>query len=369
MNILVVSQYFPPYNTPRSFRTYELAKEFARLGHDVTVYGLIGNHDNTDLKNRYNITVKDYGPSFFGNADSTGYWNKNIIFRVCAHLFSRFEFPSMELSLLIKRKLADKISDYDLIVSIAWPFWVHFGIGLLKIKSKDFPVWISDCGDPFFGNPFVKHPKFYKKIERWWGGLTDYITVPLVQAKDAYLPEIQDKIRVIPQGFNFSQTPIEEYKRNVKITFVYAGRFYEGIRDPRRFLDYLATLEYDFVFKVYTKDKNMLNAYKDKLGSKLEIHEYVNRDELLRIMSTADFLINIKNIGTVQAPSKLIDYTLANRPILSISSGFDEIDKTKFRQFCDYDYTNKDEKVDISAYDIKNVAEKFLELYNTNKKK
>lgn len=32
MNILIVSGSFYPQNTPRSFRTTELAKEFGRLG-------------------------------------------------------------------------------------------------------------------------------------------------------------------------------------------------------------------------------------------------------------------------------------------------------------------------------------------------
>ena len=363
MRILIVSQYFHPYKTPRSFRTFELAKEFARCGHDVTVYSLIGRN-NTEFEKEYGFKVRDYGPSRFGNADSMGYWNKNIVYRIFAHLFARFEFPSFELAFLINNRIKD-IDGYDMIISIAWPFWVHFGIGMLKKKYQRFPLWISDCGDPFTGNPFNKYPWFYKKIEEWWGGLTDYIAVPIEQAKKAYSQEVQGKIRVIPQGFDFSKTKIGDYTKNIRLTFVYAGRFYEGIRDPRKFLDYLVTLNIDFVFKIYTDDIRSLHQYKNKLGNKLELNNYVEREELLKIMRAADFLVNIKNIGAVQAPSKLIDYTLVKRPILSITSNFDEYDKEKFVDFCRYDYSKQDEPVDISDYDIRNVVSKFLNLYET----
>ena len=40
MKILIVSGFFYPQNTPRAFRTTELAKEFARLGHDVVYISL-----------------------------------------------------------------------------------------------------------------------------------------------------------------------------------------------------------------------------------------------------------------------------------------------------------------------------------------
>lgn len=45
MNILIVSGFFYPTNTPRAFRTAELAKQFVRLGHKVTVCVTESNFD------------------------------------------------------------------------------------------------------------------------------------------------------------------------------------------------------------------------------------------------------------------------------------------------------------------------------------
>lgn len=49
MRILIVSGFFYPTNTPRAFRTTELAKEFARCGHEVTVMIPQNNYDYSDF--------------------------------------------------------------------------------------------------------------------------------------------------------------------------------------------------------------------------------------------------------------------------------------------------------------------------------
>jgi len=55
--ILIVSGEFYPLNTPRSFRTTELAKEFARQGHEVTVLTPKDpKHTNFEKKYRLSIT-------------------------------------------------------------------------------------------------------------------------------------------------------------------------------------------------------------------------------------------------------------------------------------------------------------------------
>ena len=59
MRILIISGNFFPLNNPRSFRTTELAKEFARQGNKVDVYIPKTDYDylpfekNTDLKIKF----------------------------------------------------------------------------------------------------------------------------------------------------------------------------------------------------------------------------------------------------------------------------------------------------------------------------
>ena len=73
-----------------------------------------------------------------------------------------------------------------------------------------------------------------------------------------------------------------------------------------------------------------------------------------------DFLINIGNGTKVQTPSKLIDYTLAKRPILTIETN--DIKENIISEFLEGNYDNQDAPIDISRYDIHNVAQQFLSL-------
>ena len=60
-----------------------------------------------------------------------------------------------------------------------------------------------------------------------------------------------------------------------------------------------------------------------------------------------------------QIPSKLIDYKLSGRPIFSLSQN--NFDSQKFVRFCAHEFTGE-EKIDISGFDIRNVASQFEEL-------
>ena len=64
-----------------------------------------------------------------------------------------------------------------------------------------------------------------------------------------------------------------------------------------------------------------------------------------------------------QSPSKLIDYTLANRPIFSFSSKL--YDSERFLRFYNGIYDNLD-SIDLSQFNIVNVANQFLNLYYIN---
>ena len=77
----------------------------------------------------------------------------------------------------------------------------------------------------------------------------------------------------------------------------------------------------------------------------------------------ADFLINFENGNTsVQVPSKLIDYSLSGRPVLSVNSF--RLDKDNINNFLKGNYSGKMQMPDLSQYDIRNVASQFLALYH-----
>lgn len=364
MNILIISGYFYPINTPRSFRTTELAKELYRLGHQVTVCIPNNSYDYSGFLKSYPITMEfiDIPPSenllFTGNKIKVLY--QKIINRVKS---TYLQYPNIKYVKKIPSYLKDK-EKYDAIISIAVPHPIHWGVARAIKKNKNISrVWIADCGDPFMlcKTDSFKKPFYFKFFEKSFCKLCDYITVPVESGKDGYYPEFRNKIKVIPQGFDFSDVKvIPTYTPNEIITFAYAGGFIPGIRDPRPVLDFLENCNIDFRFYIYTNEQTLLIPYKERLKEKLIISGYIDRTELIYKMSTYDFLLNIENGTSVQSPSKLIDYGLAKRPILSLCS--QRIDKIKFKEFLNREYKNQLMLPNIQDYDIKKVTKSFINL-------
>ena len=289
-SILILAFQIYPRLNPRAHRATELAKELAKLGHEVCLAGVLGKYDYTSFEKENNLKVIDLGKSIFEWRDSDedrpinskkDLWKKGVAY--C--LRKRFLFPESLLNRRIAKLLNKK--SFDGIITIAEPYAAHFAVSKFfkKHPNKKNCVWISDCGDPFMGNPHSHHPAFFEKVERQWCQLTDYIAVPTEVAIDAYYPEYREKIKVIPQGFLFDDSLLAEYTKNTVPTFAYSGMVYPQKRDPRRFLDYLVTKEYDFHFVVYTKHTELFAPYKEKLGGKMEFRSYVPREQLIHELS------------------------------------------------------------------------------------
>ena len=362
--ILIVSRSFFPLITPRSFRTTELAKEFSRQGHDVTVIVPIEGFDYEEFKERNNIKIKNLGKLHSWEQDVRGSGIKNTIIKLYRAVFILlFDYPSIHLSYLVRNALKNE-SEYDLLISIAAPHSIHWGVASIRTsKNKIANTWIADCGDPYIGASTSRYPRFFyfKYVEKWFCSKADYITVPFEQAKNAYYKEFRNKIRVIPQGY--SNTNIQLYKGRIdnKVpTFAYAGTFLRNVRDPKNFLEYLIKADREFMFHVYTNKKQFLEKYIEKLGDKIKIHDKLPRETLLYELSKMDFLVNFENNSMVQKPSKLVDYAFTGRPILNIDPN--NIKQKEIEQFFNKNYAGQVVIDDLEQYDVSSIAKNFIAL-------
>lgn len=360
MKVLIITQAFYPGINPRSFRATELAKELARQGDEVIVYAELREFDHEDFSRKTNVTIHDIPLRFQSNKTVEQQKKPGLLkraFNKAMHVL--IEYPDVEFVWKIK-PILKKEKDVDLLITIAYPHPIHWGTGVAKALMKDgFPrKWIADCGDPYAGNKTEPHPFYFKYVERFWGKQSDAISIPIEDAKSAYESCLWKRIVVIPQGFDFSGLQRYEEELNHSCPhFAYAGVVYPGRRDPTMLLKYLCEIDKDFVFTVYTKSGDYYNRFKEKLGQKLIISPYIPREQLLYELSKQDFLINLTNVTSTQVPSKLIDYSYTKRPFINISADFRE--KDVFEEFLNGDYTNACRPVDLSQFDIKNVAKDF----------
>ena len=193
-------------------------------------------------------------------------------------------------------------------------------------------------------NYFLKHIK--------------YLTIPYEDLKIYYNINIQEKIKIIPQGFEINHQIKSKQTKNQIPTFAYTGSFIKDFRDPTLLLEYLVQKKERFKFIIYTRAQHFITPYKVLLKDKLEIRDYIPREELLTELRKVDFVVNIQNGNKVDYPSKLIDYSIAQKPVLNINSF--KLDKKKIDAFLSGDYSQSMELPNVEQYDISKVANQFI---------
>lgn len=365
--ILIVSARFYPENSPRAFRTTELAVELAKQGNDVTVCVPFRGFDYSDYGRSSGIKLKDLGELKFKGIELKGN-NIELFLRRGLRRFLQLmiEYPDIELASKVYKHLKNE-RNYDLLISIAVPFPIHWGVARARKKNHRIALtWVADCGDPYMGCTTDSFKKlfYFKYIEKWFSRKCDYISIPFEALEDKFYPEFNEKIVIIPQGFRTDNIVLADYHVNKLPTFGFAGSVIPGIRDFDLFFVFLKNIDIDFKFIVYTRQPDYFKVYKKHFKEKLEVNYYIPRLQLLFELSKCDFLVNVDTIYDCNSlntafPSKLIDYSLTGRPILNICSN--SINEKILLEFFSGKYENS-RRIDNSRYKIENVAKLFLNL-------
>lgn len=342
-SILIVSYHFYPDINPRAFRALELAKEFSSMGHSVTVFT---KHD-----------TKIDGIEVLSPVSKSKFLNK--ILRVKTLSFAYDVYNTIP-----------ETQKYDLVISVGLPISCHIGTYLYKkysSKNKNMKL-IADYGDPYY-TKFNGFKKFIlKNLEKFILKNFDFLTIPISNATPVYNKIINsDKIKVIPQGINYKDIKICDYKRNEIMTFAYAGLFYKDIRNPEVLLDYLVKIEVDFRFIIYTNfnhpdNMEILEKYTKVLKEKLVVNPIIPREECIYELSKADFLIYQNNSVQVQKSSKIIDYMITKRPYFEFDQN--NFSEKVFDNYLNGNYSNSvlGYEKKLKEFDINHITNKFLEV-------
>jgi hypothetical protein len=370
-NILIICHGFYPEQNPRAFRATELSKEFRRRNMSVTVMSP-DKGDINNFLNEWKILHFSLGKlkwriyNFQGN---------NLIFHLYNRAVNRFlpkllEYPSMELFFKVREAIKRTNEKYDAIITIAVPYTIHWAVASVwnKNSAKNIaPIWIADCGDPYFiqQNDQISTPFYFKWVEKWFMRKVNYITVPTNLAHQGYFPEFHNKMRVIPQGFKFEDVQLKENAEDGVIRFAYAGCFTAWRRDPSGILDYLTSLDpkFKFEFHIYSSDFHFVEKYVKK-DSRIIFHGFKQRLELLSVLSQFNFMLNLENLGEAQSPSKLIDYGIIKKPILSLKSY--DLNLELLKEFLSRNYASAFKINNVDDYRIENVVNQFAYLFDKN---
>lgn len=375
MKIHIIGGFFYPYLGPRSNRITELTKEFIRLGHKVNVTVITETKGFDDVAYAKEIGInrwqnlKLYHKPAVGEKVVEGQ-KKNIPLVPFLHKWATYLMGGNEYrhaKAICNALVID--DDTDMVIAISFPFQCIQGTSyyLKRHKPSKKGVLIAESSDPHHN---IHRASWFRVLDKRAYGMFDYLSVPTPVAVKAYegmVPE--ERIRVIPQGFNLERVRLYDGERTAPVKFAYSGSFFKGIRNPEFFFSYLNSLETDYEFHWFMLYEEamwieMLERY-PSLNARTHRYTSLDRDTLIYELSKMDFLINIENASSTQRPSKVIDYALTGRPILSFNK--ENFEERKLMDYLNGNYHDA-MQVDLTHYDIKNVAKQFLDLYEEHTK-
>lgn len=361
---------------PRSFRATNLAIEFAKRDYEVWVItNKIDDNNRKEFckKNNINLIETLNTKKVSQSNKKISIDNKksiNLKSKIKAFISHRILWPSyttqkINFHLLQTYKQYSLPKSFDKTISVGLPISVHSTtIFIERFLRINLGTKIADYGDPHTFNlempDNLKDFKKEKKLIRHF----DFISIPdKIYEKSFDKFDAINKIRIIPQGFDYSIQKLLKWTGNKENTmsFSYGGRFYEKVRNPENFFNSLVLLKNEninFCFTVYTNLNEeyvqyLIKRYKD-LNCNVKWCSMLKREEFLKRISRDDFVVNIHNNSKVQVPSKRIDFGLLQIPVLDTypsESPMDLLQKIKL---------GKHEKYNLDQrFNIEKVVDQF----------
>jgi len=351
--LLIISQYSPT-QTPNTLRWKSILNYFRQKGIEVKVLttSRLGSSDHEVSKNDISIYRTGYNSLLDRlNFSTKSQSQRNETGKSSFHgrpsnlrLIAENYWPDgSKLFLTPGIKKANEIivmANISHVISVGLPFTCHLIAREVKEKHPHL-IWTMDIQDPFsyskefWVNNFVKYEQKNISEEKKAFEMANSITVTNERAKEKYLdlfPFAKAKLKVIPPlfaGYNFNGLT-KLFLYGGKIHLAYFGSFYERVRSPESFLEFLVKLKREkpefyarLQFHLFGQQNKFSYPLFDKYSEvrkSLIIHGFKDRDASMLYMSQMEFLINFGNTTDYHLPSKVVDLLYNNKPIINFTS-------------------------------------------------
>ena len=118
----------------------------------------------------------------------------------------------------------------------------------------------------------------------------------------------------------------KSFKENTNKDFIYSGRFYGQLRDPKILINIFEKVfeRTNSKLHIYTNGDYVINIPKalnvkhSDCAKNILVHNYVEQKELNKITDKIGFLVSLGNSYTDMFPSKIVSYVSSLKPIIHI---------------------------------------------------
>jgi glycosyltransferase involved in cell wall biosynthesis len=357
MRILIVSYFFPPYNSIGAVRVGKTAKYLREFGHDVRVVTAKGQphpptlpleipEDEVHFTNWYNVhrlslnfsrKTSDLTKAVPTESPVKRGWKSALgsLYRTLVHV------PDLQIgwlphALAAGKRLTDEWNP-DLIFASALPYTSLLVAAILSRRSG--VPWVGELRDLWTDNTYYSHPRWRRALESRLERRVLSTASGLVTVSDPLAQVLEGKYRkptaTILNGYDAEDYPSLSESEGIGtgesgdiLRISYTGRIYDGKRDPSPLFEAIRQLGPDAKkVKVAFYGNNLGGAVEKAKGygveEQIEIHDPVPYKESLRIQCLSDILLLLlwndpKEHGVYTG--KLFEYIGARRPILVLGS-------------------------------------------------
>lgn len=403
-NILIIAYAYPPNNVAGAQRPYALAKYLDKAKYNIKVITCqnpdlpMGENENFDpniddveilyIKSKVGNSAGKLRPEINQKVNITNPVSK--VKSILSSIVQQFIFPDkgMFWTPMVKAYLEgdqDLINNADVIFSTS-PGVTNHRIAYYIKKKNTKAQWIADFRDFNYvehwesrkGIKASLHKKLEKSIVNGADKLT-FVTKTMQRAYQKFYPSQSQKMHCVYNGFDRSDFPEmgEIRHKNNKLSFFYAGSFYNGLRSPLPLLELLdRALEENLLTKEETLVQIAGNTEEDMKASMKDFHSFqcvqflgsLPRAEVIKHMSEATFLwlivANIKaHYQTI--PIKLFEYIAARRPIVNFAPAASESSQIIQEKNLGYNFNTLESNMEETYPIFKELILKYKEgVYN-----
>ena len=202
------------------------------------------------------------------------------------------------------------------VFSVCKPFYAHRIAK--KIQNKYGIIWYQFWVDPYsktFRNVLGLSKLLANNFEKQYIEHSDKVfSLPEVFS-DAEISGAKNRINrfEIPYVINRDVS----YKGK---DIIFAGSFIKRLREPapvlNLILDSLSLLDHDVRFLFFVKNRTQLIKYEELSKGRIVFKDFIPHDSLYELLRDSYMLLNIGNAGSIQMPSKTVEYVSFRKPLL-----------------------------------------------------
>lgn len=210
-----------------------------------------------------------------------------------------------------------KEKNIDAIFSVCLRFYTHRIASKLSNETglKWYQFWLDPYSNKNEGCKVWR--KAEERVEKGFLESTDRVyALPEVFVGSQLIEHYRDKLITFQIPY-LIEREVSQKTKNI----IFAGAFIKRVRDPFPVLNLLSSISVEdldptICFHFYVSKKEDYISYTEQSSGRIQFHDYVDHDELYRLLSESFMLLNIGNAGSIQMPSKTVEYVSFRKPIL-----------------------------------------------------